>query len=320
MLETSARLLRLLSLLQAPRDWTGAELAERLEVTTRTVRNDVERLRRLGYPVNASRGPVGGYRLGAGASLPPLLLDDEEAVAVAVGLRTAAVGSVAGIEESSLRALAKLEQVLPSRLRRRVNTLQSYTVAVPLAGTSPTVSADILTAITAACRDRERLRFDYRSHDGSVSRRDVEPYRLVSWGRRWYLVAWDTARRDWRTYRVDRIEPKIPTGPRFAPRPLPDDDLATYVSARIAGAVWRYRARVVVHAPADVVAKRLPYTAGPIEALDEHRCAVVTGSDNVEMLALWLGMIGADFEVTDAPELAEQLLLLAERYRRAAGG
>jgi predicted DNA-binding transcriptional regulator YafY len=228
MLETSARLLRLLSLLQTPRDWTGTELAGRLGVTTRTVRNDVGRLRELGYPVHATRGAVGGYRLGAGAALPPLLLDDEEAVAVAVGLRTATIGSIEGIEESALRALAKLEQVLPVRLRRRINTLQSYTIPVPPSGNRPvpSVSADVLTAITAACRDRERLRFDYRSHDGTASRRDVEPYRLVNWGRRWYLVAWDTQRGDWRTYRVDRVEPRIPTGPRFAPRELPAEDLA----------------------------------------------------------------------------------------------
>jgi predicted DNA-binding transcriptional regulator YafY len=238
--DTSARLLRLLSLLQTPRDWTGTELAERLDVTTRTVRNDVERLRDLGYPVHGTRGAIGGYRLGAGSALPPLLLDDEEAVAVAVGLRTAAGGSVAGIEEPSLRALAKLEQVLPSRLRRRVNALQTYTVSVPLDRPGPVVSPELLTAIVAACRDHERLRFDYRSRDAAASRRDVEPYRLVNWGRRWYLVAWDTMRGDWRTFRVDRMDsPRTPTGPRFAPRPLPDEDLAGDVSRGVATAPRR---------------------------------------------------------------------------------
>jgi predicted DNA-binding transcriptional regulator YafY len=320
MLETSARLLRLLSLLQTPREWSGSELSERLDVTTRTVRNDVERLRNLGYPVNATRGAAGGYRLGAGASLPPLLLDDEEAVAVAVGLRTAAVGSVAGIEESSLRALAKLEQVLPSRLRRRVNTLQTYTIPVPPDRQGPKVSADTLTAISAACRDRERLRFDYQSHEGTTSRRDVEPYRLVNWGRRWYLVAWDTQRQDWRTYRVDRIQPRTPTGPRFTPRELPDDDLASYVSRGVSAAAWRYRARVTVHAPAEVIADRLPAAVGPVEAIDETTCVVHTGADNVETLALWLGMLGADFNVTNSPELADHFRVLADRYRRAAGG
>jgi predicted DNA-binding transcriptional regulator YafY len=317
MLETSARLLRLLSLLQTPREWTGTELAERLSVSTRTVRNDVERLRALGYPVHATRGAIGGYRLGAGASLPPLLLDDEEAVAVAVGLRTAAGGSVAGIEETALRALAKLEQVLPSRLRRRVNTLQTYTVTVAPDRAGPRVAADVLTVLTAACRDRERLRFEYRSHDSTSSRRDVEPYRLVNWGRRWYLMAWDTERGDWRTFRVDRIEPLTPTGPRFAPRELPDPDVAAYVSRGVATATWRYRAKVTVHAPAEFVVERLPAIAGTVLAIDAETCLVEVGSDNVELMAVWLGALGADFTVADAPELAGHLRALAERYQRA---
>jgi predicted DNA-binding transcriptional regulator YafY len=317
MLETSARLLRLLSLLQTPREWSGTELARRLAVSTRTVRNDVERLRALGYPVHATRGAVGGYRLGAGAQLPPLLLDDEEAVAVALGLRTAAGGSIAGIEETALRALAKLEQVLPSRLRRRVNTLQTYTVTVAPDRAGPQVAADVLTLLTAACRDRERVRFDYRSHDRAPSRRDVEPYRLVNWGRRWYLVAWDVDRRDWRTFRVDRVEPVIPTGPRFAPRELPDADVAAYVSRGVATATWRYRAKLTVHAPAAAVAERLPAVAGTIVPIDEDNCLVEIGSDNVELMAVWLGALGADFTVTDAPELAGHLRALAARYERA---
>src|SRR5437868_10156968 len=203
MLETSARLLRLLGLLQTRRDWTSAELATRLDVTTRTIRNDMARLRALGYPIEARPGVAGGYRLGAGGALPPLLLSDEEAVAVAIGLRTAAGGSVAGIEEASVRALAKLQQVLPARLRRRVSAFQSYALQVPLAG--PQVDPDVLTVIAAACRDHERLRFDYTAHSGTVSRRSVEPYRLVNDRRRWYLVAWDTDRHDWRTFRADRI-------------------------------------------------------------------------------------------------------------------
>lgn len=319
MLETSARLLRLLSLLQTPREWTGTELATRLEVSTRTVRQDIDRLRNLGYPVNATRGNVGGYRLGAGAVMPPLLLDDEEAVAVAVGLRTAAVGSVTGIEETSLRALAKLEQVLPSRLRRRVSALQNFTVSVPLQSTAPQVEAETLTVITAAARDHERLRFDYSSHNAEPSRRDVEPYRLVNWGRRWYLVAWDVQRGDWRTFRVDRITLKPPHGPRFTPRELPTEDIAAYVSQRVSAAAWRYRARVTVKAPASVVAERVPMAAGSIEPIDEHSCVFETGSDNPETLALWLGMLNADFEVTDSPELVEHLRTLAGRYARAAG-
>jgi predicted DNA-binding transcriptional regulator YafY len=249
MLETSARLLRLLSLLQTPREWTGAELGARLGVSPRTVRSDVDKLRELGYPVLATRGPAGGYRLGAGAVMPPLLLDDEEAVAVAVGLRTAAGGAVTGIEEASLRALAKLEQVLPSRLRARVGGLRSVITSVPGAA-GPLVDPDALTAIAAACRIRERLRFWYESHDGSSSSREAEPYQLVNWGRRWYLVAFDVGRGDWRTFRVDRLTLRMPGGGRFTPRPLPASDLAEWVSRRVATAGWRYRARVTVLAPA----------------------------------------------------------------------
>lgn len=321
MLETSARLLKLLSLLQTTREWSGTELAQRLDVSTRTVRNDVERLRELGYPVHATRGATGGYRLGAGAALPPLLLDDDEAVAVTVGLRSGASGSVAGIEEASLRALAKLEQVLPSRLRHRLNALSTYTSTVePMGRGGPQVSTEVLTAIVAACRDRERLRFDYTSFDGKPSRRDVEPYQMVNWGRRWYLVAWDVGRGDWRTYRADRIEPKIPTGPRFTPRPLPDDDLPTYVARQVGTVTWRYRARVTVFAPAEVIAERIPTQIIPVEPIDAHTCSAQMGADSVEMLAVWLGMLGADFQVEDASELTAHLRVIAERYLRAAAG
>jgi predicted DNA-binding transcriptional regulator YafY len=313
-MDTSERLLKLLSLLQARPDWTGHELAERLDVTGRTVRNDVERLRRLGYPVHASPGVGGGYRLGAGAALPPLLLDDEEAVAVAVGLRTAAGGAVAGIEETSLRALVKLEQVLPSRLRHRVNALHSAMAAIP--GGGPTVDAGVLTAIAAATKDRERLRFDYQGHGGSSSVRDVEPHRLVSWGRRWYLVAWDPAREDWRTFRVDRIRPRLPTGPRFTPRRVPGGDVAAYVEKHVGQATWRYRARVLLQASAETLADRLP-PAVELEPVDEHTCIATTGADDPYMLALHLGMLDVDFDIIDAPELAQELRRLATRYTRA---
>jgi predicted DNA-binding transcriptional regulator YafY len=315
MLETSARLLRLLSLLQARRDWTSAELAARLGVTTRTIRNDVGRLRGLGYPVDARPGVAGGYRLGTGGALPPLLLDDEEAVAVAVGLRTAASGSVAGIEETSVRALAKLQQVLPSRLRRRVSAFQSYTLPVPSRG--PQVDPDVLTVIASACRDYERLRFDYRAHSGAPSRRSVEPYRLVNDRRRWYLVAWDTDRDAWRTFRVDRIEPRTPAGPRFTPRALPSDrEIAAQVVRGAGEATWRYRARVIVHASAAYVRGRLPIPL-EVESLGKDRCAFEPGSDDPEMLALYLGMLGADFEIVDAPELIDALRKLTWRYQRA---
>ncbi|MEV4481048.1 YafY family protein [Micromonospora coxensis] len=317
MLETSARLLRLLSLLQTPRDWTGAELAERLEVSTRTVRNDVDRLRNLGYPVHGTRGAVGGYRLGAGAALPPLLLDDEEAVAVAVGLRTAAAGTVTGIEETSLRALAKLEQVLPARLRRRVSALAAYTERVPHDEPGPTVDAATLSLISAACRDRERLRIDYVRHDGSASRRDVEPYRLVNWGRRWYLVAFDTDRDDWRTFRVDRIDPRTPTGPRFTPRELPED-VVDRVRRGVSSAAWRHRAHIVVHAPAEVVADRINPAVGTVEPVDEQSCLLHTGADRLETIAVWIGLLDLDFTVRHPPELATLLRTLAHRYQRAA--
>ena len=314
MLETSARLLRLLSLLQTARDWTGAELAARLGVSGRTVRTDVERLRTLGYPVHATRGAVGGYRLGAGANLPPLLLDDEEAVAVTVGLRTAAGGAIAGIEEASLRALAKLEQVLPGRLRRRVAALQAYTVAVPRDSAGPVVDPGLLSALAAACRDREGLRFDYADHSGTASRRRVEPYRLVNWGRRWYLLAYDLDRDDWRTFRVDRITLRTPNNPRFAARPLPTDDIAGYVSGRVSAAAWRHRARVTVHAPAAEIADRITAAVGTVEAVDERTCVLDTGADSVETLAVHLGLLDRDFEVTGPPELVEYLRRLADRY------
>jgi predicted DNA-binding transcriptional regulator YafY len=318
MLETSARLLRLLSLLQSPRDWTGAELAERLSVSPRTVRNDIERLRGLGYPVDATRGSVGGYRMGAGASLPPLLLDDEEAVAVALGLRTAAGGAIAGVEETSLRALAKLEQVLPSRLRRRVNALQNYTVPVPRYDNVPTAEPDVLSAVALACRDRETLRFDYRDHSGGTTRRKAEPYRLANWGRRWYLVAYDLERADWRTFRVDRLVPRLPAGPRFTPRELPEPDLAAYVARRVSAAAWRYRASVTVHAPAAEVVERINPAVGVVSPLTEQTCTLETGADSIDTLAVHLGLLGHDFDVTGPPELVEHLRELARRYERAA--
>src|SRR5919198_3093038 len=231
MSETASRLLELLSLLQARRDWPGSELAERLGVSGRTIRRDVERLRELGYPVDSLTGPAGGYKLRAGTAMPPLLLDDEEAIAIAVGLRTAARASVTGIEETAVRALVKLEQVLPKHLRRRVRALGSATISPPVGG--PTVDPQHLTLIAAACRDGECLRFAYRSRDGTDSRREVEPHSLVNLGRRWYLVAWDRQREDWRTFRIDRLSRPAGNGARFQPRKLPAKDAATYVQRSI---------------------------------------------------------------------------------------
>ena len=314
---TSSRLLELLSLLQARRDWSGPELAERLEVSGRTVRRDVERLRELGYPVESLSGPAGGYRLRAGTAMPPLLLDDDEAIAIAVGLSTAARASVTGIEETAVRALVKLEQVLPAHLRRRVRALGSATVALP--GGGPTVDPQDLTVLAAACRDREPLRFAYRSRDGAESRREVEPHSLVNVGRRWYLVAWDRGREDWRTFRVDRLSRPSPAGGRFDPRPLPARDAAAYVEQSITAAPHRYEATVTLHAPAGEVAGRIPAHWGTIEQKDDHSCVLRTGDDDLGWLAVRIAMLDVDCDVHEPPELAEHLRSLAARLRRAAG-
>ncbi|MEJ2854508.1 MULTISPECIES: helix-turn-helix transcriptional regulator [unclassified Saccharothrix] len=315
MLETSARLLKLLSLLQVRRDWTGADLAGRLGVDVRTVRRDVDKLRSLGYPVNSVPGVSGGYQLGAGAELPPLLLDDDEAVAVAVGLRTAANGTVTGIEETSVRALAKLEQVLPSRLRRRVNALQEHTIA--LTPTVATVDSETLTTIAGACRDHQRLRFPYAGREGD-SKRHVEPLGLAHTGRRWYLVAWDVDRQDWRTFRVDRI-PEVPSlGARFVPRDPPDADLASYVSRQLTVAPYTYQAELIMHAPIEEVERRTSKTSVHLEALDDNRTLLRAGSPSLADLGLWIGLIGVDFDVVSPPELAEHLRVLGERFLNAA--
>jgi predicted DNA-binding transcriptional regulator YafY len=316
MSETSARLLKLLSLLQTRRDWPGEELARRLEVSGRTIRRDVERLRQLGYPVQAATGPSGGYRLHAGTAMPPLLLDDDEAVAIAVGLRTAAGASITGIEETSVRALVKLEQILPSHLRRRVNTLQSATATLPPSG--PTIDPECLTTIAGACRDRERLRFAYRSRDGADSRRLVEPHSLVNLGRRWYLVAFDCDRDDWRTFRVDRLDRPSPAGARFAPRTLPGSDPAAYVAANLSGTPSRYAARVTLHAPAHRLERRSPYLGGTIEPIDDATSLYRTSDDSLEWLAVRIAMHGVDFDVHEPPELAECCRALAQRFARAA--
>ncbi|MGI5521262.1 helix-turn-helix transcriptional regulator [Micromonospora sp. CA-259024] len=317
MVETSVRLLRLLTLLQARREWSGTELADRLTVTTRTVRADVERLRVLGYRIESRPGVAGGYRLGAGSALPPLLLDDDEAVAVAVGLRAAAGGSVTGIEETSLRALAKVEQSLPSRLRHRVDALRTATVSA--AGGGPTVDADTLTAVSTAVHRRERLRFDYAGHDGTATVRDVEPYRLVYTGRRWYLLGWDTDRADWRTFRADRIRPRVPAGPRFAPREPPGGDAVAHVLRGVGSTAWPHPARVRLHASADRMAQRIPPTAGLLEAIDEQSCLLHTGGESLRNLAAFLGTLDVDFDVLDPPELRAVIRGVAARFARAAG-
>jgi len=312
---TSGRLLELLSLLQGRRDWPGSELADRLEVSRRTIRRDVERLRELGYPVESLTGPSGGYRLRAGSAMPPLLLDDEEAIAIAVGLRTAARASVAGIEEAAVRALVKLEQVLPAHLRRRVGALGSATFTLPVGG--PTVEPQHLTVIAAACRDTERLRFGYRSREGVDSRREVEPHALVNHGRRWYLVAWDRGRDAWRTFRVDRLARPASTGLRFTPRRLPAPDAAVFVEQSITAAPNRFEAVVTLHVAAEEIAGRVPAYWGSIEPIDARHCRFSAGDDDLNALGLRIAMLGVDFEVQEPTELVEQLRGLSQRLARA---
>jgi len=314
MSDTSARLLRLLSLLQTHRDWTGPALAERLGVSPRTVRRDVDRLRALGYPVDATQGTA-GYRLGAGTQLPPLLLDDEEAVAVAVSLASAAGGTFEGIAATSLRALAKLEQVLPARLRHRVAAVGRTTVRVD--APAPSVDAATLLHIAETTRRHERLRFDYRAADGSETVREVEPQSLVSWGRRWYLVAWDVQRHDWRSFRVDRLAPKLVTGPAFAPRDPPEGDVITYLERQLAVRTWPAQATVTLHVPAEAVADRLWLGMGSLEAIDEGSCRVHVGAESPDNLAWLISSIGVDFTLTDPPEVVAAMAALAGRCARS---
>ena len=317
MLETSARLLRLLSLLQSRRDWTGQELAGRLGVTLRTVRRDIDRLRDLGYPVTATPGAAGGYRLEAGAALPPLLLDDDEAVAVAVGLRTAANGTIAGIEETSVRALAKLEQVLPARLRRRVNAVGAATVS--LAARGPTVDSALLTTLASACRDHESLRLRYARADGTESRRLVEPVRLACTGRRWYLLAWDRGPGEWRTFRVDRIAGTPAPGPRYPPRDPPDQDVAGYISRAISTAPYRHQATVRLWAPAEEAAAVVSPASGVIEVEGERTCLLHVGGPSLADFPVYIAQIGFEFEILSPPELVEQVRVLAGLFARASG-
>ena len=317
MTDTSGRLLTLLSLLQTPREWPGSELAARLEVSLRTIRRDVDRLRDLGYPVMATMGAIGGYRLVAGAAMPPLLLDDEEAVAITVGLRTAARHAITGIDEASVRALAKLEQVLPARLRHRVASLGAATVPMTT-WDQPTVNPDTLTVLAAAITGRERLRFDYRSPRGADGPRLVEPHRLVSAGRRWYLVAYDTERGDWRTFRVDRMEQPHSTGVRVPPRALPAADAAEFVASTLSALTPTYRAVATLHAPITQIAGQLGEAAHTLEPVDEHTCRLHSHADTLPWLALRLLTLGCEFEVHEPRELADYLRDLGGRASRAA--
>jgi predicted DNA-binding transcriptional regulator YafY len=313
-LETSARLLRLLGLLQVRPEWSGADLAERLGVTVRTLRRDVQRLRDLDYPVHSVPGVAGGYRLGSGRALPPLLLDDDEAIAVVVSLRSAASHTVAGLADASVSALAKLDQVLPARLRERTAALQHATVA--LTGPGPVVDPEQLAALAAACRRHQRLRLSYRSRSGSDSRRIVEPHRLVSTGYRWYLMAFDVERADWRTFRVDRITESAEAGGRFVPREPPDP--AAFVARAVTSAPYRYQARVLVHAPAHVVAEEFSRTSGVVTDAGADGCLLTTGSDSLGALTFHLAALGTDFTVLEPQELIDFVAATAERLAEVA--
>lgn len=312
MLQTSARLLRLLSLFQARRYWSGADLSDNLRITARTLRRDVDRLRSLGYPVHSTSGVAGGYQLGAGAMLPPLLLDDDEAVAVALGLRTAARGGVSGLEEASVRALMKLEQVLPPRLRGRVAALHGF--VLPLESRGPTVDAERLSLLASACRDYLGIRFTYHDRTGSPSVRSVEPHRLVHTGYRWYLVAWDLTRKDWRTFRVDRVQGKLKTSTRFQPRRPPEGGFATFVSKSIAHVPNPFSARVTLHAPLETLAKRISPSLGALEAINRDSCLLLTGSHSLEAITIHLLLLGVAFRVHEPPELISYIQELTARF------
>ncbi|MFC4857137.1 helix-turn-helix transcriptional regulator [Actinophytocola glycyrrhizae] len=320
MANTSSRTLRLLSLLQTHRYWPGTELADRLGVSVRTLRRDVDRLRELGYPVAANRGVDGGYQLAAGAALPPLVIDDEEAVALTLGLQNAAHSTVSGVAESSVRALAKVTQVMPARLRRRAEALRAMTVPVEWGGQEgPSVAADILTGVALACRDTERLRFDYTAADGNRTGRHVEPYRLVSVGRRWYLVAYDLGRHDWRSFRLDRLATPVPTGARFRPRELPAADAAEFVRERLGQAPRSHEVEVVVDAPAAEVRARVGRWA-TVEEIDGTRSRLRMTTDSLSWPMLALGTLAADFQVVHPPELLDHVREWGTRFTRAAGG
>jgi predicted DNA-binding transcriptional regulator YafY len=312
--QTTERAFRLLALLQSRPVWTGTELAERLGVTTRSVRRDVDRLRELGYPVRATQGAGGGYQLGAGRALPPLLLDDDEAVAVAVSLRLAAGGTVAGASEAAVRTLTKLDQVMPARLRAEVRALHESIATVDLDPVR--VDGDVLLLLARASRDAVRVGFDYEAHGGAASRRRVEPYRLVVTGRRWYLLAFDPDRDDWRTFRLDRMSSVTATTWRFRRREHPDP--ASFVQRAVVSAPYRYTARVRVHAPGAIVAGQVTPRSASVEALDDDTCVLEAGADRLDALALHLVWLGHDFEVVEPEELRGALREVAGRLLRAA--
>jgi predicted DNA-binding transcriptional regulator YafY len=324
MRDPSGRLLYLLSLLQTPREWSGTELADRLGVTPRTIRRDVDRLRELGYPVHATHGNTGGYRLAAGAAMPPLLLDDEEAVAIALGLRTATTAPITGIADTALRALAKVEQILPVRLRPRVAALAEAAVTLPPAD-GPTADPDTLTTLAAVCVAHEKTRFAYTKADRSTSRRLVEPHQLVAAGRRWYLVAYDLDRDAWRSFRLDRITQVHRTGVRVPARDL--DAAAQLLDSLAAGRGATVRAEVLLHVPIHQAC--IPAWHGTLTPVDEHTCRLETSPDSTRYLAYRLTQLPVPYTLLGPPEVAAHLREIAQRAlnavtprstRRASGG
>jgi predicted DNA-binding transcriptional regulator YafY len=316
MADTTSRTLRLLSLLQSRRYWAGPDLAGRLAVSVRTLRRDVDRLRELGYPVEAQPGVDGGYRLAAGASLPPLVLDDDEAVALTVGLQAAAAGATAGTAESAVQALAKVARVLPPRLRRRVDALRAVTVPATWDGAGPGVDPQVLVEVAEACRDTERLAFGYTAAGGEVTERLVEPHRLVALGRRWYLVAYDLGRGDWRSFRLDRLSGPRGDGSRFAPRTLPAADAAAFVRAGLESWTTTHSVEALVSAPAPAVRRRIgPWST--VEEVDEGSCRVRMEADSLDWAALALGAVGAEFAVLAPAGLLDLLAEWAGRFDRA---
>lgn len=323
-MSTSGRLLALLGLLQARASWTGQELADRLEVTPRTIRNDIERLRQLDYPVEAVRGPTGHYRLGIGARMPPLLLDDDEAVAVAVGLR--AISGRAGLAETSVRALAKLDAVLPHRLQRQVHAIRRDAVEagpenIGSNAPDPAVDPSALAAVAASIRDHQELRLLYRdAAAGTGERLQVEPYRLISWQRRWYVVVRDARTGTWQSLRLDWMQLQTPGGRRFSPGELPGGDYPAFVLRTTAASGWSVHVKITVAAPAAEVLARINPTVGVVEAIDDHTCVLLTGADSVETVAAYIGMLGLDFTVTEPPALVDALRTMSDRYARAIIG
>ncbi len=309
---TTERVLRMLALLQQRKVWTSPELADRLGVTSRTVRRDIERLRALGYPVHASQGVGGGYQLGAGQELPPLLLDDDEAIATAVSLLAGAGGAVAGAGDAALRTLSKLDRVLPVRLRHEMRAL---TEAVESFGGGRTpVDPDVLMTLARACRDEVETGFDYPS--GTDKRRRVEPYRLVASDRRWYLFAYDLDRDDWRSFRVDRMAGVSARTWRFRPRPAPD--AAAYVQEGVASRVYPHQARFLVHASAETVRMQIPGAAAVVRDRGSGRCEVISGAGNLDYVLMHVLLLGHDFAVLDPPELEERCRVLARRLLSAS--